>query len=126
MSALQNRFDDTLSRADALLRERLRREEAELARQDASLEEARRVRAREHAEARRQIAGVYDDAFRSFGTRFLRRSMMKRHRGIAHGCLIGLCVACRKGTNGPAPAPAICRPAPPWTIRGADYRSGEG
>jgi hypothetical protein len=33
------RFDDTLTRADDLLRERLRREEQELARQDASLEE---------------------------------------------------------------------------------------
>jgi hypothetical protein len=68
MSAVQQRFDDTLSRADDLLRERLRREEQELARQDASLEEARRQRQRAKAEARRQIAGVYDDAFRSFGT----------------------------------------------------------
>ena len=68
MSAVQQRFDDTLSRADDLLRERLRREEQELARQDASLEEARRQRQRANAEARRQIAGVYDDAFRSFGT----------------------------------------------------------
>jgi hypothetical protein len=33
MSAVQQRFDDTLSRADELLRERLRREEQELARQ---------------------------------------------------------------------------------------------
>jgi hypothetical protein len=68
MSAVQARFDETLRRADDLLRERLRREEQELARQDASLEEARRQRQRANAEARRQIAGVYDDAFRSFGT----------------------------------------------------------
>ena len=68
MSAVQQRFDQTLSRADDLLRERLHREEQELARQDASLEEARRARMREHAEQRRVIAGVYDDAFRSFGT----------------------------------------------------------
>jgi hypothetical protein len=68
MSAVQQRFDDTLSRADDLLGERLRREEQELARQDASLEEARRQRQRANAEERRLIAGVYDDAFRSFGT----------------------------------------------------------
>ena len=68
MSAVQARFDETLNRADDLLRERLRREEQELARQDASLEEARRQRQRANAEERRQIAGVYDDAFRSFGT----------------------------------------------------------
>jgi hypothetical protein len=68
MSAVQRRFDDTLSRADDLLRERLRREEQELARQDASLEEARRQRQRANAEERRLIAGAYDDAFRAFGT----------------------------------------------------------
>ena len=68
MSAAQQRFDQTLSRADDLLRERLRREEQELARQDASLEEARRQRQRANAEERRQIAERYDDSFRSFGT----------------------------------------------------------
>ena len=35
MSALQSRLDDTLSRADEILRDRLRREEAELERQNA-------------------------------------------------------------------------------------------
>ena len=68
MSAVQARFDETLSRADDLLRERLRREEQELARQDASLEEARRQRQRANAEARREIQATYADAYRSFGT----------------------------------------------------------
>jgi hypothetical protein len=64
VGALQSKMD----RLDALLDRRLADQEAEQARADASLEEARRARQREHAEARRQIAGVYDDAFRSFGT----------------------------------------------------------
>jgi hypothetical protein len=68
MSAIQAKFDDTLSRADDLLRERLRREEAELARADAASADAARAKARDDAEKRRQIASTYDDAFRSFGT----------------------------------------------------------
>ena len=64
MSVLQAKID----RLDALLDRRLADQEAEEARADASLEEARRARQREHAEQRRVIAEVYDDAFRSFGT----------------------------------------------------------
>ena len=64
MHALQSKID----RLDALLDRRLADQEAEQARADASLEEARRARQREHAERRRVIAEVYDDAFRSFGT----------------------------------------------------------
>ena len=63
MSALQAKMD----RLDALLDQRLRREEAEQARADASLEDARRAKMRDNAEARRLIAQTYDDAFRSFG-----------------------------------------------------------
>jgi hypothetical protein len=68
MSAVQERFNATLSRADDLLVERLRREEAELARADAARADAARAKARDDAEKRRQIASTYDDAFRSFGT----------------------------------------------------------
>ena len=67
MSALQEKFDQTLSRADELLRERVRREELELERQDATDRVRARVKARENAEARREIASRYDDSFRSFG-----------------------------------------------------------
>ena len=68
MATAQNRLESTMARLDSVLDQRLRREEQELARQDASLEEARRQRQRANAEERRQIAEVYDDAFRWFGT----------------------------------------------------------
>ena len=64
MSAFQAKMD----RLDALLDQRLRREEAEQARADASLEDARRQRQRANAEARREIQATYADAYRSFGT----------------------------------------------------------
>jgi hypothetical protein len=50
-SAQQARLDEILSRADGLLYQRLKREEEEQARADASLEEARRKRQRANAEA---------------------------------------------------------------------------
>ena len=68
MSAAQDRFDRSVSRADELLLALTQREKAEVAREDAAREEARRQRQRDNAEQRRQIAGVYDDAYRSFGT----------------------------------------------------------
>ena len=107
MHALQSKID----RLDALLDRRLADQEAEQVRADASLEEARRQRQRANAEARRQIAERTTTPSGRSEPRFRRRSMTKRHRGIAHGCSIALCAACRKGTNGPAPAPMICRPA---------------
>jgi hypothetical protein len=67
-SSVQARFDETMARADDLLRQRLKREEQELARQDGSLEDARRAKMRQAAEERRQIQAVYADAFASFGT----------------------------------------------------------
>lgn len=66
MSAVQEKFDQTLSRADELLRQRLSREAAELERQDADDRVKALVRAREHAEARRLIAERYDDSFAAF------------------------------------------------------------
>lgn len=63
-AALQSQME----RLDRIINRRADEEEAALKRADASLEEARRQRQREHAEQRRVIAGVYDDAFRSFGT----------------------------------------------------------
>jgi hypothetical protein len=66
MAALQERMNETLSRADDLLRQRLQREAAELERQDADDRVKALVRAREHAEARRLIAEKYDDAFAAF------------------------------------------------------------
>jgi hypothetical protein len=56
-----------INRLDALLDRKLAAQEAEQARADASLEDARRQRQRDNAEARRLIAQTYDDAFRSFG-----------------------------------------------------------
>ena len=50
-----------------MLDRKLAAEEAELRRADASLEDARRAKMRDNAEARRLIAQTYDDAFRSFG-----------------------------------------------------------
>lgn len=65
-SSVQARFDQTLSRADDLLRQRLRREEAELEAEAVAREDARRQRQRDNAEACRQIQARYADAFRSF------------------------------------------------------------
>jgi hypothetical protein len=65
-SSAQARFNETLSRADDLLREKLRREQEELERQDAADRIEDRVRARENVERRRLIAARYDDAFASF------------------------------------------------------------
>jgi hypothetical protein len=67
-NSAQAKFNDTINRLDALLDQRVRHEEAELARQDASLEDARRQRQRANAEARIEIQAVYADAYRSFGT----------------------------------------------------------
>jgi hypothetical protein len=63
MSALQAKMD----RLDALLDRKLADREAEQARADASLEDARRQRQRTNAEARREIAARYDSAYQSFG-----------------------------------------------------------
>ena len=68
MSALQARMDATMARMDSVLEQRLRLQEQEIAAENAAREDARRVRARENAEQRRQIAQTYDDAFSSFGT----------------------------------------------------------
>jgi hypothetical protein len=57
-----------INRLDALLDQRLKREEAEQARADASLEEARRAKMHQAAEQRREIAARYDSAYQSFGT----------------------------------------------------------
>ena len=65
-SSAQARFNETLSRADDLLREKLRREQEELERQDAAERIDARVRARENVERRRLIATRYDDAFAGF------------------------------------------------------------
>jgi hypothetical protein len=59
MSALQAKMD----RLDALLDRKLADREAEQARADASLEDARRQRQRDNVEARRLIVQTYDDAF---------------------------------------------------------------
>ena len=64
MHALQSKID----RLDALLDRRLADHEAEQARADASLEEARRPRQRANAEAREQIQATYADAFAAFGS----------------------------------------------------------
>jgi hypothetical protein len=68
MSAVQQRFDDTLSRLDSVLDQQVARLERVEAQQAAEREEARRSRMRDNAEARRGIQARYDSAFRSFGS----------------------------------------------------------
>jgi hypothetical protein len=60
-------FQAKMDRLDALLDRKLAAQEAEQARADASLEDARRAKMRDNAEARRLIAQTYDDAYRAFG-----------------------------------------------------------
>ena len=67
-SAVQQRFDDTLSRLDGVLDSQVRRIEAVEATQAAEREEARRVRMRDAMYERTEIGSRYADAFRSFGT----------------------------------------------------------
>jgi hypothetical protein len=62
-AALQSQME----RLDRIINRRLGEEGAALKRADASLEDARRAKMRDNAEARRLIAQTYDDAFRSFG-----------------------------------------------------------
>ena len=64
--SLQHRVDETMSRLDDILTQRLRREEAELRRDDAARADAARAKAREDAEACRECAAKYDEAFSSF------------------------------------------------------------
>jgi hypothetical protein len=67
-AAVQQRLDATLSRADEVLRERLRREVAELEREKAARADAARARYRADADDCRQIAARYDGGFGAFGT----------------------------------------------------------
>ena len=68
-ASAQAKFSDTINRLhDALLDQRVRREEAAQALADADLEAARRQRQRANAEQRTQIQAVYADAYRAFGT----------------------------------------------------------
>lgn len=67
-SAVQQRFDNTLSRIDSVLDAQVTRLEKIEAEQAAEREEARRQRQRANAEQRREIQSRYDSAFRSFGT----------------------------------------------------------
>jgi hypothetical protein len=66
MSALQTRLDTTLSRADEVLRERLKREIAAQQAEDAERADEAREKARADAEKRRMVAAKFDDAFRAF------------------------------------------------------------
>ena len=68
MSAVQQRFDDTLSRLDSVLDQQVARLERVEAQQAAEREEARRARMRDAMHERTEIGSRYADAFRSFGT----------------------------------------------------------
>jgi hypothetical protein len=68
MSAVQQRFDDTLSRIDSVLDAQVRRIEAVEAQHAAEREEARRARMRDAMHERTEIASRYDSAFRAFGS----------------------------------------------------------
>jgi hypothetical protein len=67
MSALQRRVDDVVERADTLLVERLKREQAQLERADAAQRRADAAKAREDADECRQVAAKYDGSFIGFG-----------------------------------------------------------
>lgn len=67
-SAVQQRFDNTLSRINSVLDAQVTRLEKIEAEQAAEREEARRQRQRANAEQRREIQSRYNSAFRSFGT----------------------------------------------------------
>ena len=66
--ALQARLDATMSRADEVLRARLKREQAELERDAADQRRADAQQAREDVERRRMIVSKFDDAFAAFST----------------------------------------------------------
>jgi hypothetical protein len=67
MSALQARFDATLSRADALLVERLRREQDQLEREDAAQRRADAAQARANSERCSEVQARFDGPFAGFG-----------------------------------------------------------
>jgi len=64
MSAVQQRFDDTLSRIDSVLDAQVARLERVEAQQAAEREEARRARMRDAMYERTEIGSRYADAFR--------------------------------------------------------------
>jgi hypothetical protein len=66
MSSAQARFDATISRMDALLDERVRREQAQLERDAAADRVQARVQARADAERCREYGVRYADAFSAF------------------------------------------------------------
>jgi hypothetical protein len=66
--ALQKRLDETMSRADEVIRARLKREIAEQEREDADQRPADAQQARENVERRRMIVSKFDDAFAAFST----------------------------------------------------------
>jgi hypothetical protein len=66
--ATREHLNDTLSRADEVLRRKIEREEAELKRADAEREIEAIERNRRYAEKKRQTQQSYADAFASFGT----------------------------------------------------------
>lgn len=68
MAALQNRFGETLARADEALAERTRREVEALKREDEEREAALRQKVRVRADACREVQARYSDVFRSFDT----------------------------------------------------------
>ena len=69
MSAAQNRFSETLSRADEVLLERTRRELAKMKAEDAAAEVEAVEQSPRDSFKRTEIASRYDDAFQAFGER---------------------------------------------------------
>jgi hypothetical protein len=66
-TALQPKIDSTMARADEVLARRLRREEARLEAEEAIALHEAAEQARSDAWRCREIAGIYDDAFRAHG-----------------------------------------------------------
>ena len=62
----QGRLAETLSRADEVLRKRLKLEQAQLEAEDAARADEARDKARADVEKRRMVAAKFDDAFRAF------------------------------------------------------------
>jgi hypothetical protein len=67
MSAVQQRLNDTLSRADEVLRERTRHEIDRLEREQAEQRRADAEQARADSWRNRELGAMFDDSFKAFG-----------------------------------------------------------
>jgi hypothetical protein len=116
MAALQNRLDETLSRADEVLRQRVRREELAEAEEARAREAARRQRQRDNAESRRVIAETYADAYASFGVEVPAPADDEGRRRTAVACTTAWRASCQPAMTLRTFAPTISAVRPSCLI----------